>query len=351
METSLTPKKSDLLQDLRALIEAARGRVARAVNTGLVSMNWALGDRIRREVLGEKRAAYGKKIVATVSRQLVLEYGRGFSYAGLNWMVQFSVRFPEREIVASLMRQLTWSHFLQLIPIKDPMKRDFYAEMCRMEKWDVETLHMKINGMFYERTALSKKPAELALQELKALRQDDVVTPDMVFQDPYCLDFLGLKGTYLEKDLEQAILRDIEAILLAFGAGFAFIERQKRITVGGEDFHLDLLLYNRLLRRLVAVELKLGRFKPEYKGQMELYMRWLDKHERAKGEARPAGLILCSEKCEEQIELLELDKSGIRVARYMTDLLPAGVLEEKLRQALLAARRKLGTAAEPGLGG
>jgi predicted nuclease of restriction endonuclease-like (RecB) superfamily len=351
MGTSLTPKKSDLLQDLRALIEAARGRVARAIKTGLVGMNWAMGDRIRREILGEKRAAYGQRIVATVSRQLVAEYGRGYSLTGLTRMMQLSERFPDREIVASLMQQLTWSHFLQLIPIKDRMKREFYAEMCRVEKWNVETLHMKISGMLYERTALSKKPAELALKELKALRQNDVMSPDMIFQDPYCLDFLGLKGVYLEKDLEKAILRDIEAFLLAFGAGFAFIERQKRISVGGEDFHLDLLLYNRLMRRLVAVELKLGRFKPEYKGQMELYMRWLDKHERAKGEARPAGLILCSEKCEEQIELLELDKSGIRVARYMTDLLPAGALEAKLRQALLAARRKLGTAAEPGLGG
>lgn len=342
MDTSLAAKKSDLLQDLRALIEAARGRVARAVKTGLVGMNWAMGDRIRREILGERRAAYGQRIVATVSRQLVAEYGRGYSLTGLTRMMQLSERFPDREIVASLMQQLTWSHFLQLIPIKDRMKREFYAEMCRVEKWNVETLHMKIGGMLYERTALSKKPAELALKELKALRQDDVMSPDMIFQDPYCLDFLGLKGAYLEKDLEKAILRDIEAFLLAFGAGFTFIERQKRISVGGEDFHLDLLLYNRLMRRLVAVELKLGRFKAEYKGQMELYMRWLDKHERAKGEGRPAGLILCSEKCEEQIELLELDKSGIRVARYMTDLLPAGVLEEKLRQALLAARRKLG---------
>jgi predicted nuclease of restriction endonuclease-like (RecB) superfamily len=351
MDTSLTPKKSDLIQDLRALIEAARGKVARVVNTGQVGLYWSVGERLRREVLGGKRAAYGRQIVATVSRQLVAEYGRGFSPTGLRRMVQLVELFPDFGICATLLRKLTWSHFLLLFPIKNKVEREFYAELCRVEGWNIETLRNKINSRLYERTGMSKKPAELALHELNALRHDDVMSPDMVFQDPYCLDFLGLKGAYSEKDLEQAILRDMESFLLEFGVGFTFIERQKRIAIGGEDFHIDLLLYNRLLRRLVVVELKLGRFKAEYKGQMELYMRWLDKHERAKGEARPAGLILCSEKCEEQIELLELDKSGIRVARYMTDLLPAGVLEEKLRQALLAARRKLGTAADPGLGG
>ncbi len=342
----LSPKNGDLLRDLRTLIETARGQVARAVNTGLVALYWSVGDRMRREVLGEKRAAYGKRIVATASRELAAEYGAGFSFTRLTRMMQFAERFPDPKIVAPLAQQLTWSHFLLLLPIKDEVKREYYTEMCRVERWSKRTLRAKIDGMLYERTALSKKPAELALQELNALRQDDVMSPDMVFQDPYCLDFLGLKGAYSEKDLETAILREMESFLLEFGAGFTFIERQKRISIGGEDFHIDLLLYNRRLRRLVVVELKLGRFKAEYKGQMELYMRWLDKHERGRGEASPVGLILCSEKFEEQIELLELGKSGIRVAQYMTGLLPPGVLETKLRQAVLAARRKLGHGAD-----
>lgn len=304
-------------------------------------MNWSVGDRVRREVLGEKRAAYGKRIVLTVSGQLAAEYGRGFSYTALTRMMQLSERFPDREIVASLMQQLTWTHFLLLLPIKEQLKRDYYAEMCRVEKWNVETLRAKINGMLYERTALSKKPADLALKELKALRHDDVMSPDMVFQDPYLLDFLRLKGSYLEKDLEQAVLREMESIIPEFGAGFAFLERQKRISVGSEDFHLDLLFYNRNLRRLVAVELKLGRFRPEYKGQMELYLRWLDKHERQAGERTPYGLILCSEKCDEQVELLELDKSGIRVAEYLTELPSRRMLEAKLRAAIAAAKQRL----------
>lgn len=342
METPLAAGAGDLIQDLRALIESARGRVARAVNSGLVALHWGVGDRIRREILRGKRGAYGRKIVATVSPQLVAEYGRGYSAEALYRMVKFAERFPDFEIVASLVPQLTWTHFILLIPIENQVKREFYAELCRVEGWSVRTLRDKINGMLYERTAMAKKPADLALRELKALRREDVMSPDMVFQDPYCLDFLGLQGAFHEKDLEQAVLRHMEQVILTLGTGFAFVERQKRITVGGEDFYLDLLFYNRRLRRLVAVELKLGRFKPEYKGQMELYLRWLDRHERGPGEAAPTGLILCSEKCAEQVELLQLGKSGIRVAEYLTELPARSVLEARLREAVAAARRRLG---------
>jgi predicted nuclease of restriction endonuclease-like (RecB) superfamily len=348
MDRPPIPAQADLLKDLRALIESARGRVARSVNSATVALYWSVGDRLRREVLGEKRAAYGKRIVATVSQQLAAEYGQGFSYTALTRMMKVAERFPDQKIVASLMQQLTWTHFLLLTPIKDPQKREYYAEMCRVEKWNFRTLRAKIKGMLYERTALSKKPAELVQKELQALRKDDVMSPDMVFQDPYVLDFLRLKGAYLEKDLEQAILREMESIILELGAGFAFVERQKRISVGSEDFHLDLLFYNRNLRRLVAVELKLGRFRPEYKGQMELYLRWLDKHERRAGELAPYGLILCSEKCEEQVELLELDKSGIRVAEYLTELPPRRTLEAKLHAAISAAKRRLAPPGGPG---
>lgn len=330
-----------MLRDLRALIEASRGRVARAVNTGLVALYWAVGDRLRREVLGEKRAAYGERIISTVSRELVAEYGRGFSRVGLCRMLKFAEVFPELEIVSTLLKQLGWSHFLHLIPIKNSVQREFYAEMCRVEKWSVRTLRAKIDGMLYERTALSRKPAELALKELKALREDAVMSPDMVFQDPYLLDFLRLKGVYMEKDLEQAVLREIESFIPELGAGFAFVERQKRISVGNEDFYLDLLFYNRNLRRLVAIELKIGRFRPEFKGQMELYLRWLDRHERQEGEGAPIGMILCSEKCEEQVELLELDKSGIRVAEYLTALPARRMLETRLHAAMAAAKYRL----------
>jgi predicted nuclease of restriction endonuclease-like (RecB) superfamily len=328
-----------LLSDVRMLIEAAKDGLSRTANSTLVALYWGIGTRIREDVLQRKRADYGRRIVSTLSRQLHAQYGTAYSEKSLRHMVRFAESFPDRGIVSTLWRQLGWSHFRELFYIEDPVKRDFYAEMCRVERWSVRTLRAKVAGMLYERTALSRKPAKLAAQEVAALRAEDRMTPDMVFQDPYLLGFLGLKDAYREKDLEAAILRKMEEFLLELGAGFAFIARQKRIEVDGRDYYLDLLFYNRHLKRLVAVELKLDRFQPEHKGQMELYMKWLDKHERAPGEEPPTGVILCSGKGREEVELLELDRSGIRVAEYITGLPSRAELEKKLRQALESARR------------
>lgn len=332
---------SDLLEDLRHMIEETRKSIALTVNAGLTFLYWRVGNRIRQETLQDKRAEYGKKIVATVSRQLAIEFGNSFSETNLRRMIQFSAVFPDEQIVVSLIRQLSWTHFIALIPLKDPLKRDFYAEMCRVEKWNVKTLRDKINSMLFERTALSKKPELVAQAELEALRKDNIFTPDFVFRDPYVLEFLNLNDRYLEKDLEDAIMRELEQFLLEIGTGFSFLARQKRITVDDEDFHLDLLFYHRDLKRLVAIELKLGDFKPEYKGKMELYLRWLDKHERRTGEESPMGLILCAGKKKEQIELLELDRSGIHVAEYLTELPSKKILQEKLHKAIKHARQRL----------
>jgi len=261
-------------------------------------------------------------------------------------MVRFAEAFPDTQIVATLSRQLSWSHFKEILPLKKPLQRDFYAEMCRLERWSVRTLRKKIDGMLYERTAISKKPEELAKKELAALREKDRLTPDLVFRDPYFLDFLGLKDTYSEKDLETAILREMESFILELGAGFSFVARQKRITVDNEDYYLDLLFFHRKIKRLIAIELKLGKFKAAYKGQMELYLRWLEKYEREPGEEPPLGLILCAGKAREQIELLQLDKSGIRVAEYMTELPKRELLEQKLHKAVESARKRLEARAE-----
>ncbi len=206
---------------------------------------------------------------------------------------------------------------------------------------DTRTLQQKIDGMLYERTAISKKPAKLIRTELDALRDEDRLTPDLVFKDPYILDFLGLRDGYSEKDLEAALLREIEGFLLELGAGFAFVERQKRITIDGEDFYLDLLFYHRRLRRLVLVELKLGAFKAADFGQTTLYLRWLDRYERQPGEDSPIGLILCAGKSGERIELLELEKTGIRVAEYLTDLPSKDLLRQRLHDAMAQARARL----------
>ena len=330
-----------LLGDIRALIEASRQRVASAVNAELTLLFWRIGQRIHTEVLAGQRAGYGYEILPTLAAQLVRDYGRSFADKNLRRMVQFAATFSDEPIVVTLSRQLSWSHFVALLPLKDPLQRDYYVQMASAERWSVRTLRERIDSMLYERTALSKKPDETITQELAAMRDAQRMSPALVMRDPYILDFLGLRDTWQEGDLEAAIIREMESFLLELGAGFSFLARQKRIQIDDEDFHLDLLFYNRKLRRLVAVELKIGEFKAAYKGQMELYLRWLDKHEREPEEASPLGIILCTGKKSEQIELLELDKSGIHVAEYLTTLPPRAVLGERLQQATERARLQI----------
>src|SRR5262249_31084785 len=270
-----------------------------------------------------------KRIVGTLSRQLTVEFGKGFTRDNLFRMMQLAERFADSSIVGTLSRQLSWSHFVELIEFEDELKRDFYAEMCRIECWSVRTLRAKIAGRLYERTALAKKPEEVIQRDLQLLRNEDRLTPDLVFRDPYFLDFLGLADSYSEKDLETAILRELEKFLLELGGVFAFPARKNRITLDGADFSLDLLFYHRRLHRLVAIDLKLDKFPPADKGQMEFYLRWLAKHEQQAGEDSPIGLILCASKSNRQIELLELEKSGIRVAEYLTELRSRKPLDQK----------------------
>jgi predicted nuclease of restriction endonuclease-like (RecB) superfamily len=330
-----------LLSDLRELILQAREGVARTVDAGLTTLYWHVGRRIRQDVLKDKRAGYGEQIVPAISARLEGEFGRGFGEKNLRRMIRFAEVFSDREIVASLMRQLTWTHFIELMPLDKPLQREFYAEMSRVERWSVRTLRKKIGGMLYERTALSRKPKELAALELKQLREEDKLTPDLVFRDPYILDFLGLKDTYAEKDLESAILREMEAFILELGVGFCFVARQRRMQVDDRDYYLDLLFYHRKLRRLIAIELKLGNFEAADKGQMELYLGWLKRHACEPDEAEPLGMILCAGKSEEHIALLKLKRSGIHVASYWADALPRKELERKLHEAVRLARARL----------
>lgn len=329
-----------LARDIGRLITDARRSVARTANAALTLLYWKIGARIRQDVLKERRAKYGDEVVLALGRELEVEFGRGFGEKNLRRMVQLAEAFPDEEIVVSLIRQLSWTHFIALIPLKDPLQRDFYAEMCRIEGWSVRMLRAKIDGMLYERTALSKKPEALIRKELDALR-DGELSPSLVFQDPYLLDFLGLEDTFSEKDLESALLREIERFLLELGTGFAFVERQKRIVIDGDDYYIDLLFFHRRLRRVVVIELKIGEFKPADFGQVELYLRWLDRHERQPGEEPPLALILCAGKKEETIELLDLGRSGIHVAEYLVDLPPRELLRERFHRALITARARV----------
>lgn len=330
--------EAQLVDNLKNLITESKNSAIASVNSILTMMYWDIGNTINQEILKSDRAEYGKSIVATVSQQLQAEFGKGFEKTNLTRMIKFTIIF-EKEKVVTLSRQLSWSHFLAILPLKDELQRDFYLQMCKNEKWSVRTFRDRVNSMLYERTALSKKPDELIKYELEELEKG-TIKDLVVLKDPYFLDFLDMKDRFLEKDLEDAILRQIEEFLLELGNGFSFVARQKRIQIDLDDYYIDLLFYNRKLKKLIAIDLKIGEFKPEYKGQMELYLRWLEKYEKQEDEQSPIGTILCTGKKEEQIELLELEKSGIHVAEYLTVLPPKEVLQNKLHQAIEYAKAK-----------
>ena len=331
---------NNIFQDIKTLIEQTKKNVAIKVNSALTMMYWQIGKYISDEILKNKRADYGKEVIATLSKQLTNEYGKGYTKRNLENMVKFAQVFPDIKIVHSLSAKLTWTHFKQLIYIDDPLKRDFYVGMIKLDSWSTRTLKDRINSGLYERTALSKKPNELINYEIEQLNKGEI-TPNMVLKDPYILDFLELNDRYLEKDFEDAILRELEQFILELGSGFSFIARQKIIQIDDEDFKIDLLFFNRKLKRLVALELKIGKFKASYKGQMELYLRWLEKYEKEDDENSPIGIILCADKQKEQIELLELDKSNIHVAQYLTVLPDKEILYKKLQNAIKNAKNRL----------
>ena len=331
---------SNLFKEICHLIESTRARAAQHVNSALVLLYWGIGQRINLEILQEERAEYGEKIIKQLASQLTLTYGRGFSSRALFRMVRFARFYPNEQIVTTLSALLSFSHFVELILLDDPLKRQFYTELCRLEHWSVRELRKKIDSMLYERTAISHKPEELIELDLKLLQERNEISEKLVFRDPYVLDFLQLPYSFSEADLENAILDELCNFLQELGSDFCFITRQKRITIDDEDFYLDLLTFHRGLGKLIAIELKLGKFSASHKGQMELYLRWLNKYERKANEGEPLGIILCADKKQERIELLELDKSGIHVAQYLTQLPPQKILTTKLKNAVIIAREK-----------
>jgi predicted nuclease of restriction endonuclease-like (RecB) superfamily len=327
---SIKKTEPNLLQELALLIEQSQQQVVLQANSTLTMLFWQVGKRINKDILQNKRADYAKEIVSTLSTQLKEKYGKNFELSNMRRMMQFADQFDDLSIVATLSRQLTWSHFRELIPLKTQEAKLYYAQTSATQNLGVRELRKQIATKAFERNEISN----LQVNQSFAI-------PLNTFKDPYLLDFLGLQNTYLEKDVEAAILRELELFILELGKGFAFVERQKRMIIDGEDFYLDLLFYHRHLKRLVAIELKLGKFQAKHKGQMELYLKWLDKYEKNDGENTPIGLILCAESSREQVELLEMHKDGIMVAEYWTELPSKKQLEEKLHHLLIAARERI----------
>ncbi|MBX7154591.1 MAG: PDDEXK nuclease domain-containing protein [Candidatus Kapaibacterium sp.] len=332
---------STLYQDIYNLVQQARVHVAQSANKTLTLLYWQIGSRINKELPKGARATYGKQIVSQLATQLQEQFGkRGFQERNIRRMMQFALLFPDSEIVSRAATQLSWSHFIELISVKDELQREFYVTLAINQHWGRDTLRNSIDSMLYERSLISGKPDKHIKKELAGMRAGETFSPDVIFKSPYFLDFTGLKGMYSEKSLEDSLLISLEQFIMELGIGFAFVERQKRMIIDGEDFYLDLLFYHRTLQRLIAIELKLGKFKAAYKGQMELYLRWLDKNEKQQGEETPLGLILCAEGGHEQIELLQLEQAGIKVAEYLTELPDKKILQQKLHNEL-ALRKQM----------
>jgi predicted nuclease of restriction endonuclease-like (RecB) superfamily len=334
-------QNNPLFISIKLLIEDSKQQVAVTVNTTMSTLYWRIGFAINSELKQyNDQQTYGKQIVATLWRQLQSEYGTSFSEKNLRRMMQFASVFPDEKSIISLIQHLSWSHIKLLIPIDDPLKREFYIEMCKLEKWSVRTFQERIQSMLYERTAISKKPEQTVATDLELLKTQQQLSPDLVFRDPYFLDFLGLRDMYSEKDLETSIIVELQRFIIELGSDFAFMARQKRISIDNRDYYIDLLFYHRRLKCLVAIDLKLGEFEAGFKGQMELYLRYLQKNEQLEGENNPIGLILCTGKNEEHIELMQLEQANIKVAEYLTLLPPQEILKEKLHRAIAIATSK-----------
>ncbi len=330
-----------VFNDIKSFIEQSKQEIAISVNASLSMLYWQIGKRINHEILQEKRAEYGQQIIVSLSQQLTNQYGKGWSKRQLHHCVRFAEVFTDFQIVHTLCTQLSWSHIRFIIPIKDPLKREFYTQICKLEKWSVRTFRERINSMLYERTVISKKPEETIKSELKQLKDSQQITPDLVFRDPYFLDFLNLKDTYSEKDLETAIIAELQRFISELGNDFAFLARQKRIIIDDRDYYIDLLFYHRRLKSLIAIDLKIGEFDAAYKGEMELYLGYLEKYETVEDENPPLGLILCTGKNPEHIELLQLNESNIKVADYFTILPSKEILLDRLHRAITIAKNQI----------
>jgi predicted nuclease of restriction endonuclease-like (RecB) superfamily len=320
-----------LLEDISGIIEHGRHAIASQGNKIAISIFWKVGRRVNEEVLKNKRADYGKRIVSQLATQLMDKYGKSFEARNLRRMMQFAEQFSDFEIVSRAATQLSWSHFVEVLPLQTQEAKLYYLEEAARVHLGRDEFREMIARKAYERK-------EIANVQIS----DPARIPFDTFKDPYLFDIIGLKDEYLEADFEQAILRELEKFILEFGKGFAFMERQKRMIIDGKDFHLDLLFYNRLLKRLVAVELKQGQFQADFNGQMKLYLKWLNRYERHEGENEPIGLILCAGgNHREQIELLEMDKDGIMVAEYWTTLPPKAEFETKIHMLMIETRERL----------
>ncbi len=338
VDTQILGTVSNHLYDgVTSIIDKAKMQVAVYVNAHASMMFWSVGKYIIDDMDYQTYSAYGKKILATLSQRLTSRYGKGYTYSALTRMMKVARIYSDCEMFAMLSQTLSWSHFLELITIKDTTKRLFYQQMGLAEHWSVQQLRDKQDEMAYERSLIAAKPNNEIVKALENITPQHT-EPDVVLKSSYVLDFLGLGSLYSEKNLEDAIVLQLERFILELGQGFAFLERQKRFTIDGTDYKLDLLFYHFKMKCLVAIDIKLGKFKPQDKGQMELYLKYLQKHDMQPSDNPPIGLLLCGEGNTEHIELLMLDEERIKVAQYLTFLPDKQWFVDKLNRSIMIAK-------------
>ena len=338
LDTKMVHQVTDhLYEGVTDIIDNARTQVSVYVNAHASMTFWSVGKYIIDDMEYRTYSAYGQKILATLSQRLMARYGKGYTYSPLTRMLKVARMYNDKEMFAKLSQTLTWSHFIELITIKDDTKRLFYQQMGIAEHWSVTQLRAKQDEMAFERSLIAAKPEDEIVKTLKEINPAHM-EPDAVLRNSYVLDFLGLSGYYSEEELEDAIARQLENFILELGQGFAFLERQKRFTIDGTDYKLDLLFYHRKLKSLVAIDLKLGKFKPQYKGQMELYLKYLERYDMQPDENPPIGLLPCSEGNTEHIELMMLNEDRIKVAQHLTCLPDKQWFVDKLNRSILIAK-------------
>lgn len=373
------PKRIKLpavLPEIRQLIDVSREHVVSTANLTLVWLYWNIGRLITEDIQRNKRAGYGDQLLRRLAALLTREYGTGYSISNLSDMRRFfdgfeilqtvavesrilqpaavkSRRIPPPVVADStpelprhgssevsdrrlpiefgIHRHVGWTHYRILLSVQDPIKRRFYFESAATERWSKRELQRQIERALFERVALSRDTRKLTSIERKTGARE-VARYEDAFKDPYLLDFLGLKGAYSEKDLESAVIANLQEFLIELGSDFCFIGRQYPMRIDDDDYFLDLLFYHRTLRCLVAIDLKIGPFTAADKGQMDLYLAWLKMHEWREGENEPVGLILCTSKKRQHVELLlSAGPHKMRVSEYLTKLPDWAVLEERLR--------------------
>ena len=330
-----------ILSDLSELLEQSRRLTARSINAVMTATYWEIGRRIVEvEQGGEERAEYGKELLKRLSKDLTDKFGRGFSVRNLRSFRMFYLSYPIRQTVSAESNEilkissakksslteiaknfpLPWSHYVRLSSVKNEYAKDFYEKEALRGGWTVRQLNRQIGSQFYERTALSKNKAAM-LEKGEKAKKEDYVLPDEEIKDPFVLEFLNLKDEYSELDLEEGIIKHLQSFLLEMGADFSFVGRQKRLRVGNSWYRVDLVLFNRRLRCLVIIDLKIGELNHADIGQMLLYTNYANEHWRIEDENPSIGLILCAEKDD-------------ALAHYTLESLPNKVLAKEYKTVL-----------------